>query len=320
MVSTVRTRTPEITMGNSSMTPDGHSPNPKFGTVTLVGRPNAGKSTLINKLVGEKVAIVSEKPQTTRTRITGVLTRPEGQIVFVDTPGIHRPGFEMNRRMMAVTREAISAVDLALLVLDVTERTGAGDQFSLDLVKRMATPAFLIPNKIDRLKDKSKLLPLIDSYTSRAEFQEVIPVSALTGDGVESLIENLFEWLSPGPGRFPDEIFTEQTERLMTAEIVREKVLELTTEEIPYVTAVAIDSWEEKENITRISCLVYVEKPSERAIIIGRAGSRLKQIGVAARCDIEKLLGRRVFLGLFVKVRERWRNDERFLDEIGIAK
>jgi GTP-binding protein Era len=307
-------------MGDPSMPPDHHSPGRKFGIVTLVGRPNAGKSTLINKLVGEKIAIVSDKPQTTRTRITGVLTRAEGQIVFADTPGIHKPGFEMNRRMMSVTRDAISTVDLVLLVLDVAQQPGAGDQFALDMIKRMATPAFLIPNKIDKLKDKSRLLPLIDRYNSQAEFQEVIPVSALTGDGVELLIEKLFEWLPPGPERFSEEIFTDQTERLMAAEIVREKLLELTTEEIPYVSVVTIDAWEEEEDITRISCVIYVEKPSERAIIIGRAGSRLKQIGIAARRDIEELLGRRVFLGLFVKVRERWRNDERFLDEIGIAR
>lgn len=307
-------------MDDSLMSPDDPISGGKSGIVTLAGRPNAGKSTLINRLVGEKVAIVSEKPQTTRTRVTGVLTHPEGQIVFVDTPGIHKPGFEMNRRMMAVTKDAISTVDLVLLVLDVTERPGAGDQFSLDLVKRMATPAFLIPNKIDKLKDKSKLLPLIDRYRSQTEFQEVIPVSALSGDGVELLIKKLFEWLPPGSRLFPGEIFTNQPERLMVAEIVREKVLELTTEEIPYVTAVVTEGWEEKEPITRISCVIYVEKPSERAIIIGRAGSRLKQIGMAARRDIEKLLDRRVFLGLFVKVRQHWRNDERFLDEIGISK
>jgi GTP-binding protein Era len=308
------------TMDDSLLSPDDSPSGARSGVVALAGRPNAGKSTLINKLIGEKVAIVSDKPQTTRARITGILTRPEGQIVFLDTPGIHKPGFEMNRRMMAVTRDAISTVDLVLLVLDVTERPGAGDQFSLDLVKRIATPAFLIPNKIDKLKEKSKLLPLIERYSSQTAFQEVIPVSALTGDGVELLIKKLFDWLPPGSRLFSEEIFTDQPERLMVAEIVREKLLELTAEEIPYVTAVVTEGWEEKDAITRINCVIYVEKPSERAIVIGRAGSRLKQIGIAARHDIEELLGRRVFLGLFVKVREHWRNDERFLDEIGLAK
>jgi GTP-binding protein Era len=292
----------------------------KSGFVTLAGRPNAGKSTLINSLVGEKIAIVSDKPQTTRTRITGILSRPEGQIVFVDTPGIHKPGYEMNRRMMALTVDALSTVELVLLIVDTNEPTGAGDKFVLDMVKRLARPAFLIPNKIDRLKDKSKLLPLIERYTSQLQFQQVIPVSALTGDGVQLLIKTLFEWMPQGPKLFPDETITDQPERLMVAEIVREKVLDLTSQEIPYVTAVVTESWEEKGAITRISCVIYVEKTSERAIIVGRAGSRLKEIGTAARRDIEKLVGRRVFLGLFVKVRQRWRNDERFLNEIGIAR
>jgi len=306
-------------MGDPSMVSDDNSGG-KSGMVTLAGRPNAGKSTLINRLVGEKVAIVSDKPQTTRNRINGILSRPEGQIVFVDTPGIHKPGYEMNRRMMAITVDALCTVDIALLVLDVTEPPGGGDKFSLDMVKRIARPAFLIPNKIDRLKDKSKLLPLIGRYVSHYEFQEVIPLSGLTGDGVEFLIKKLFDWLPQGPRLFPDETYTDQPERLMAAEIVREKVLELTGQEIPYVTAVVTEGWEEKEAITRISCVIYVERPSERAIIIGRAGSRLKEIGVAARRDVEKLLDRHVFLGLFVKVRQRWRNDERFLEEIGIAK
>jgi GTP-binding protein Era len=292
----------------------------KTGVVTLAGRPNAGKSTLINSLVGEKIAIVSDKPQTTRTRITGILSRPEGQIAFVDTPGIHRPGYEMNRRMMAVTLDALSTVDLILLVLDVTEPSGAGDKFSLELIKRAATPALLIPNKIDRLRDKSRLLPLMEQYSSQYEFAEIIPVSALTGDGVELLIDKLFDCLPIGPRLYPDETLTDQPERLMVAEIVREKVLELTGQEIPYVTAVATEGWQERDSITRISCVIYVEKPSERAIIIGRAGSRLKQIGTGARRDAEKLLGRHVFLDLFVKVRQRWRNDQRFLDQIGIAE
>jgi len=307
-------------MSEALMSVDDSTPVGRCGFVTLAGRPNAGKSTLINKLVGQKIAIVSDKPQTTRTRITGVLSRPQGQIAFVDTPGIHKPGYEMNRRMMSVTVDALSTVDLALLVLDVAEQQGAGDQFSLDMVKGIGKPAFLIPNKIDRLRDKSRLLPLIERYTAQYPFLEVIPVSALTGDGVELLIDRLFEALPAGPRLFPDDTLTDQPERLMVAEIVREKVLELTGQEIPYVTAVATEGWEEGDAITRINCVIYVEKPSERAIIIGRAGSKLKQIGSAARRDVEMLLDRHIYLGLFVKVRQRWRNDERFLDQIGIAR
>ena len=301
------------------MSPDESAPDGRCGIVTLAGRPNAGKSTLLNRLVGEKIAIVSDKPQTTRSRITGVLSRPEGQIVFVDTPGIHKPGYEMNRRMMAVTLDALTTVDLGLLVVDASDVPGAGDKFSLDMVKRIGRPAFLIPNKIDKLKDKSKLLPLIERYNSEYEFEQVIPVSALTGDGIELLVSRLLDSLPLGPRLFPDDALTDQPQRLMVAEIVREKVLDLTGQEIPYVTAVVTEGWEESQAVTRISCVIYVEKPSERAIIIGRAGSRLKQIGTAARVDVEKLLNRHVFLGLFVKVRQRWRDDERFLDEIGIA-
>src|SRR5215470_6573167 len=278
----------------------------KCGFVTLAGRPNAGKSTLLNKLIGQKIAIVSDKPQTTRNRITGVLSHAQGQIAFVDTPGIHKPGYEMNRRMMAVTVDALSTVDLVLLVLDVAEPYGAGDKFSLDMVRDIGKPAFLIPNKIDRLRDKSRLLPLIKRYTAQYQFIEVIPISALTGDGVELLIERLFDFLPAGPRLFPDDTLTDQPERLMVAEIVREKVLDLTGQEIPYVTAVATEGWEESDAIIRINCVIYVEKPSERAIVIGRAGSKLKQIGSAARRDIETLLDRHVYLDLFVKARQRW--------------
>jgi GTP-binding protein Era len=306
-------------MDDASRSGDDSSPAGKCGFVTLAGRPNAGKSTLLNKLVGQKIAIVSDKPQTTRNRITGVLSRAEGQIAFVDTPGIHKPGYEMNRRMMAITTNALSTVDVVMLVVDAAEPSGAGDKFSLELVKSIGKPALLLLNKIDRFRDKSKLLPLIERYSSEYRFTEVIPVSALTGDGIELVITRLFESLPAGPRLFPDDTLTDQPERLMVAEIVREKVLESTGQEIPYVTTVVPESWEEGDAITRIGCAIYVEKPSERAIIIGRAGSKLKEIGSAARRDVELLLGRHVYLGLFVKVRQRWRDDERFLDQIGIA-
>ena len=290
----------------------------KSGVVALIGRPNAGKSTLLNRIIGEKIAIVSDKPQTTRTRITGVLTRAEGQIVFLDTPGIHKPGYKLNRRMMAVVTEALSAVDLILLVIDATKPAGHGDQFVLDMLKRVNTRAFLLPNKVDVLRDKTKLLPLIGRCTSEREFTEVIPISALTGDGEDLLIQKIFESLPTGPMLYDEDEMTDQPERTLAAELVREKILHVTGDELPYVTAVFTERWEEDQDITNIHCLIYVERPSHRAIVIGKAGARLKQIGTAARADIERLLGRRVFLNLFVKVRERWRDDERLLDELGI--
>ena len=290
----------------------------KSGVVALIGRPNAGKSTLLNAVIGEKIAIVSDKPQTTRTRIAGVLTRPEGQMVFLDTPGIHKPGYKLNRRMMAIVTDALSTVDLILLMIDATKSIGHGDQFVLDMTKRVGTRAFLLPNKVDALRDKTKLLPLIGRYSGEREFAEVIPLSALTGNGVDLLIRKVLEYLPAGPLLYPEDELTDQTERVLAAELVREKILQVTGQELPYVTAVVTERWEEAEGITRIHCLIYVERPSHRAIVIGKAGARLKEIGTAARADIEKLLGRHVFLNLFVKIRERWRDDERALDELGI--
>jgi GTP-binding protein Era len=290
----------------------------KSGTVALIGRPNAGKSTLLNKLVGEKIAIVSDKPQTTRTRISGILTRAEGQIVFLDTPGIHKPGYKLNRRMMGIVADALSTVDLIMLMIDATAAMGAGDRFVLDMLKRVSARAFLVPNKVDALRDKSRLLPLIGAYNAEREFAEVIPISALTGDGAELLVEKAFEYLPEGQPLYPEDELTDQPERAIVAELVREKILQTTGEEIPYVTAVVTEKWEETEAITEINCLIYVERTSHRAIVIGRGGARLKEIGTAARRDIEKLLGRHVYLSLFVKVREHWRDDERTLNELGI--
>jgi GTP-binding protein Era len=274
---------------------------------------------MLNRLVGEKIAIVSDKPQTTRTRITGVLTQPVGQIVFFDTPGIHRPVHKLNRRMMSVVTDALSSVDLIVLLIDATQPMGRGDRFVLDMMKSTRTTAFLLPNKVDLMRDKKQLLPLIKTYTDEREFAEIIPISALTGDGVELLIEKLFEALPTGPLLFPEDEMTDQPERVLAAEMVREKLLQSTGDELPYVTAVFTERWEESEGLTTIHCLIYVERPSHRAIVIGKGGARLKEIGTAARADIEKLLGRRVFLNLFVKVRERWRDDERLLNELGIS-
>ncbi|HKV38427.1 MAG TPA: GTPase Era [Blastocatellia bacterium] len=291
----------------------------KSGFVAIVGRPNVGKSTLLNALVGEKLSIVSDKPQTTRWRITGVLTRPEGQVVFVDTPGIHKPEYKLNRRMMAEAEEALLAVDLILLVVDGTTRFGPGDRFVVDLLKRSKVPVILVPNKIDALKEKTRLLPLISRYAQERAFDEVIPASALDGDGIELLIQKIFEYLEEGPPLYPEDYLTDQPERVLAAELVREKVLARTHEELPYVTAVVTERWEETPSITRIHCVIYVERASERPIIIGKGGALLKEIGAEARAGIERLLGRQVFLGLYVKVRQHWRDDERTLDELGIG-
>jgi GTPase len=293
-------------------------PGYKSGVVALIGRPNAGKSTLLNHLVGEKIAIVSSKPQTTRTRISGVLTRPAGQIVFLDTPGIHKPGYRLNRRMMSIVSDALATVDLILLMVDASVPMGSGDRFVLNMLKPGTTPAFLILNKVDAIADKSRLLPRIAAYTSERQFAEVIPLSALTGDGIELLIDKALDYLPEGPPLYPEDELTDQPERAIVAELVREKILEATGDELPYVTAVVTERWDESEEVTRIHCLIYVERPSHRAIIIGRGGALLKEIGSRARHDIERLLGRHVFLGLFVKVREHWRDDERTLDELGI--
>jgi GTP-binding protein Era len=300
----------------------------RSGFAALAGRPNAGKSTLLNALVGEHIAAVSTKPQTTRTRILGILTRrsdlmttrPEGQIVFVDTPGIHKPGYLLNRRMMGIVAGALEQVDVVLLLRDATTRFGAGDRFTLELVKRTSKPAFLLLNKIDLVKDKARLLPLIEQYRREHEFAEVIPISARTGDGQELLVRKLLEYLPPGPPLYDPEIFTDQIERHLVAELVREKLLELTGEELPFATAVRTEHWQETEDATEIHCVIYVERASQKPILIGRQGQMLKQIGTRARRDIEQLLDRHVRLYLFVRVQEHWRNDPRTLDELGIEE
>lgn len=290
------------------------------GFVALIGRPNAGKSTLLNRLVGQKIAAVSDKPQTTRFRIQGVITKPEGQIVFVDTPGVHQPGYELNRRMMASVQEALLGVDLVCLIRDASVSTGNGDRFVLDLVKRSEKPALLLLNKIDKLEDKSALLPLIDWYRNEHEWQEIIPISALKDEMTEVLLESALRHLPEGEPIFSEDELTDQSLRVLVAEIVREKVLHATGDEIPYVTAVVTERFEEvREDFARIYCVIVVERASQKKIIIGRGASRLKDIGIKARKEIEALLGHRVHLELFVKVEEDWRNKENLLDEYGLS-
>ena len=290
------------------------------GYVALIGRPNAGKSTLLNRLVGQKIAAVSDKPQTTRFRIQGIITKPEGQAVFVDTPGVHQPGYELNRRMMAAVQEALLGVDLVCLMRDASVSTGNGDRFVLDLVKRSEKPALLLLNKIDKLEDKSGLLPLIDWYREQYEWREIIPISALKSEMTDVLLDSVLRHLPEGEPLFSEDELTDQSLRVLVAEIVREKVLRSSGDEIPYVTAVVTERFEEvREDFARINCVIVVERTSQKKIIIGKGASRVKEIGIAARRDIEQLLGHRVHLELFVKVEEDWRNDARLLDEYGLA-
>lgn len=294
-------------------------PTSHAGYVALIGRPNAGKSTLLNGLVGQKIAAVSDKPQTTRFRIQGVITKPEGQIVLVDTPGVHQPGYELNRRMMAAVQDALLGVDLVCLIRDASVSTGNGDRFVLDLVKRSEKPALLLLNKIDKLEDKAALLPLMDFYRNEYEWREIIPISALKNEMTDVLIEGCLRHLPEGEPIFGEDELTDQTLRSMVAEIVREKVLHATGDEIPYVTAVVTERYEEvREDFTRINCLIVVERTSQKKIVIGKGASRLKEIGICARHDIEELLGHRVHLELFVKVEEDWRNSPRLLNEYGL--
>jgi GTP-binding protein Era len=290
------------------------------GFVALIGRPNAGKSTLLNRLVGQKIAAVSDKPQTTRFRIQGVITRPEGQVVLVDTPGVHQPGYELNRRMMAAVQDALLGVDVVALIRDASVSTGNGDRFVLDLVKRSGKPSLLLLNKIDKLEDKSALLPLMDWYRNEHEWHEIIPISALKNEMTDVLIDASLRHLPEGEPIFSDDELTDQSMRVLAAEIVREKVLAVTGDEIPYVTAVVTERFEEvREDFARIYCLIVVERASQKKIIIGKGASRLKEIGIRARREIENLLGHRCHLELFVKVEEDWRNKDQLLDEFGLS-
>lgn len=293
----------------------------RAGYVALIGRPNAGKSTLLNRLVGEKIAAVSNKPQTTRFKILGIVTRPDGQIVLVDTPGVHKPGYELNRRMMATVHDALLGVDLVCLIRDASVSTGNGDRFVLDLVKQSGKPSLLLMNKTDKLPDKSKLLPLIEWYQGEHDWQAVVPISALKGDQIEQLLAEVVKHLPQREPLFAADELTDQPLRVLAAEIVREKILEVTGEEIPYVTAVVTEKWEEvREDFTRIYCAIFVERPSQKKIIIGHGAERLKQIGTRARKDIERLLDHRCHLELFVKVEKDWRERAHLLDELGIGR
>jgi GTPase len=292
----------------------------RSGFVSIIGRPNAGKSTLLNALVGEKLAIVTRKPQTTRNRIQGIINverktkRPAGQIVLVDTPGVHKPINSLNRRMMKEVYDALEGCDLLLLIADATARFGAGDKFVLDIVKKSGQPCFLLLNKIDVL-DKQRLLPLIAEYKERHEFAEVIPISAMKREGLDALLASVMKALPEGPRYFPKDQITDQPERFLVAELIREQVLLATEQEVPYATTVLIDQYEEGARLTRIAATIYCEREGQKAILIGKQGSTLKKIGTAARLQIQGLLNTKVFLELFVKVRAGWRDSRDFVQE-----
>jgi GTP-binding protein Era len=280
----------------------------KSGFVAVVGRPNAGKSTLVNALVGEKVSIVTPVPQTTRNRILGIVSRPDAHVVLIDTPGIHKPLSRLNERMMTFVRQALEERDLAVLIVDASETFGKGDEFTLKLLKEYAPKTILALNKIDRIK-KSQLLPIIDRYSKLHEFEEIIPISALQGSGLEELLPAMIKLLPEGPQYFPAETYTDQPERFLASEIIREKIIRHTKQEMPYVTAVLIEQFTETETITTIHATILVEKDSQKAIMIGAGGARLKEIGTAARLELERLFPPKVLLKLFVRVEPHWRDD-----------
>lgn len=288
----------------------------KSGFVSLLGRPNAGKSTLLNRLVGTKVAIVADKPQTTREVIQGVVTRPEAQIVFLDSPGIHEPRSNLNRRMMREVRSALDARDLLVLLVDATASYGAGDEQAVGLIRSARTPALVAFNKIDSLERKDPLLGLIDRYRNLFAFEEYLPISARTGEGIDLLEAAVLARLPEGPQYFPPDHITDQPLRRLASELVREQVIRQTRQEIPYSAAVAIDLFEEGERLFRIAATIYVERDSQKGIIIGSGGERLKQIGTLARKEMEGLFGRQVFLQLHVKVRAEWRQSDSFLNAL----
>jgi len=289
----------------------------KSGFVSIIGRPNSGKSTLLNRLVGEKVSIVTNKPQTTRHVVKGIVTTDQGQIVFIDTPGVHKPIHRMNEHMMKSVRESINDADIVGLIVDCSVPYGRGDEFTLDLVQGATTKTFLILNKID-LIPKKNVLPIIDRYSKLATFDEVIPISAKSGENVETFVAQIMKYLPEGPMFYPSEQISDQKERSIASEMIREKVILLTEEELPYSTAVIIDRFEEEKNLNRIYASIFVERDSQKGIVIGKGGEKLKEIGTAARQDLEAFFDRKVFLELHVKVKKGWRDDENTLRTLGL--
>jgi GTP-binding protein Era len=280
----------------------------KSGFVAIIGRPNAGKSTLVNTLVGRKVAIVSPRPQTTRNRIQGILNRDDAQIVLIDTPGIHKPENVLNRQMMDELSDALKGVDILSLIVDASAEFGRGDRFALEWVSRFHGPVFLLLNKVDLVK-KPLLLPLIDRYHQAFDFAEIFPISALTGEGCLDVVEGWLARLPEAPPHFPQDQFTDQPERFLAAELVREKAILATREEVPHAIAVLVDSFEESSELIKIRASIYVEREGQKGILIGKGGETIKKIGTQARKELESILGAHIFLELFVKVQPNWRQN-----------
>ncbi|WP_068774383.1 GTPase Era [Paenibacillus sp. FJAT-26967] len=289
----------------------------KSGFVSIIGRPNVGKSTLMNQVIGQKIAIMSDKPQTTRNKIHGVYTTDQSQIVFLDTPGIHRPNSKLGDYMMKVAHGTLSEVDAILFLVDVAEGIGGGDRYIIEQLKSIKTPVILILNKIDQVHPE-QLLPIITTYKDLYNFAEIVPVSALLGNNVTTMLDQIVRYLPEGPQYYPADQLTDHPEQFVCAELVREKILHLTREEIPHSIAVAIEDMKVEPNgVVHISAVIYVERDSQKGIIIGKRGALLKEIGKQARHDIETLLGSKTFLELWVKVKKDWRNQERVLRDLG---
>jgi GTPase len=292
------------------------TPGFKSGFVSIVGRPNAGKSTLLNALVGQKVAIVADKPQTTRTSIQGVLTTPEAQVVFIDTPGIHRADTALNKRLMDAVHASLEERDLLILVVDSGRKPNEQDRRAVDMIARVSTPVLLVFNKIDLVKEKALLLPLIEHYKRLHDFADYLPICATRGTGLDELRADILARLPEGPAYFPEDHVTDQPERFLAGELIREKVLLATRQEVPHSVAVMVDRWEDSPRITRIYATIHVERDGQKGIVIGSKGAMLKQIGTLAREEMERLFGVKIFLDLHVRVQPGWRDKAAFLDTL----
>jgi len=280
----------------------------RCGFVAILGRPNAGKSTLVNRLVGQKIAIVTSKPQTTRNRIQGIVTRPEGQIVFIDTPGLHEANSALGKQMMQEVAAAVEGIDLLLLIVDASRMEPHADELLLERARRFPGKTILALNKIDRLP-KPKLLPLIDAFAKKFEFAAIVPISALKGSGCGELLDEILRQLPEGEPYFPEDQVTDQPERFLAAEIIREKAIQIMYHEVPYALAVFVEKFEETPKLLRVEAIMNVERDSQKKILIGRKGETLKKIGMEARKELETILGTKIYLGLFVKVAPDWRED-----------